>query len=74
MKNDDSTNLIIFFAALLQVVVYGGIGAAITYWLFDNVTIGAIFGVGIYQALGMALIGQDVMEIKKNMKVRKKGG
>jgi hypothetical protein len=65
MENSKSPKAIDLIAAVMQVGVYGGISAGITYWLFDNATIGAIFGVGVYLALGMALISEDVTEFKR---------
>ena len=56
-----------FFTAVLHVVIYGGAGAGISYWALGDATLGAILGVGVYLSLGLALMSEDILEIKKGM-------
>ena len=69
-KNGDPTSIDLVYSAL-QVGVFGGIPASITYWLFDDPTIGAVFGIGTYLALLGATVVQDVANINKNMTIKK---
>ena len=52
---------------LLQIVVFAGIGAAITNWYVDNVTLGAAMGIGTYLLLALFVMVSDVVGINREL-------
>ena len=60
-----NSSAILAVTGLLQILVLGGTGAGISWWLIDDPILGAVFGVGIYLAMGLAFISSDVLELKR---------
>jgi hypothetical protein len=52
---------------LLQIVVFAGIGAAITNWYLDDVTLGAAMGGVTYLLLALFVMVSDVVEINREL-------
>ena len=58
-----------FLLSTWQSIFFIGIPALVSHYLLGNATLGAIFGLSVQVGLSASLIGNDVIQLKKDASI-----